>query len=550
MTSHPALFVSAVSSELKTARKLVADTLRSLDIEVEVQEIFNVPTGDLRGAIREKIDRCHGVIQLVGQRYGFEPPSFEKLFDSYSYTQFEARYAVEKDQPVWFLILDKDFPSDTAEEETAGKRAFQDAWRENIRKSGHVYEGLGELKDVENRALRIAHECNRRFAKPGDDAGLIAEIRAKLDQALAQLPQARAEAVQSSGDADSAAIEQSAYQILEKKLGLPAGVLVTELPRLAEKLLLAPDTSFLDRARALHAEKKYAEAEAEALLAKAYALSPTALSISDAIDALALAGDCARKQICFPRALEHYRAATVLTDPERDPLKWADIQYMLAYVLDDDGHYEEAAEILGKVISTRTRVLGPELPDTLSSRNNLANALDAQGKHAGAVKEHRKVLAIRERVLGTEDSDTLTSRNNLANALHAQGKYAEAEKEHRAVLAIRERVLGPEHPDTLASRNNLAGALHAQGKYAEAEKEHREVLAIRDRVRGAKHPEAFRSSFNLALSLEAQGKYKEALEFAQRARDGYRQVLGADHPDSKMAKELCKHIEAELRKGE
>jgi hypothetical protein len=80
---------------------------------------------------------------------------------------------------------------------------------------------------------------------------------------------------------------------------------------------------------------------------------------------------------------------------------------------------------------------------------NLANALVSQGKHAVGEQEHRAVLAIRERVLGPEHPDTLWSRNNLADALFSQGKHAAAEKEHRAVLAIRERVLGPEHPDTL-----------------------------------------------------------------------------------------------------
>ena len=72
--------------------------------------------------------------------------------------------------------------------------------------------------------------------------------------------------------------------------------------------------------------------------------------------------------------------------------------------------------------------------------------LDVQGKYSEAEKEHRAVLAIQEHVLGPKHPDTLRSRNNLANALQNQGKYSEAEKELRLVLPVEERVLGPEHP--------------------------------------------------------------------------------------------------------
>ena len=80
----------------------------------------------------------------------------------------------------------------------------------------------------------------------------------------------------------------------------------------------------------------------------------------------------------------------------------------------------------------------------------------SEGKYAEAEAEYRAVLKLREKVLGPEHPDTLASRNNLAGALYGEGKYAEAEAEYRAVLKLREKVLGPEHPDTLLSRNDLA----------------------------------------------------------------------------------------------
>jgi hypothetical protein len=58
--------------------------------------------------------------------------------------------------------------------------------------------------------------------------------------------------------------------------------------------------------------------------------------------------------------------------------------------------------------------------------------------------------------LGPEHPDTLTTRNNLADSTGAAGDAAGARDQFAALLPIRERVLGPEHPDTLTTRANLA----------------------------------------------------------------------------------------------
>ncbi len=79
-----------------------------------------------------------------------------------------------------------------------------------------------------------------------------------------------------------------------------------------------------------------------------------------------------------------------------------------------------------------------------------------------------QVLAVRERVLGPDHPGTLTSRNNLAVAYQAAGRTEEAITMGEQVVAARERVLGPDHPDTLQSRNNLAAAYWAAGRTSEA----------------------------------------------------------------------------------
>jgi hypothetical protein len=60
------------------------------------------------------------------------------------------------------------------------------------------------------------------------------------------------------------------------------------------------------------------------------------------------------------------------------------------------------------------RLLGPEHPDTLSVRNNLARWRGSAGDAEGAVVALAELLPVSERVRGPEHPDTLSVRNNLA----------------------------------------------------------------------------------------------------------------------------------------
>jgi hypothetical protein len=65
-------------------------------------------------------------------------------------------------------------------------------------------------------------------------------------------------------------------------------------------------------------------------------------------------------------------------------------------------------------------------------------------------------VRISERVLGPEHPDTLTARGNLAHCTGAAGDAAGARDQFAALLPIEERVLGPEHPETQNDRAILA----------------------------------------------------------------------------------------------
>jgi tetratricopeptide (TPR) repeat protein len=101
------------------------------------------------------------------------------------------------------------------------------------------------------------------------------------------------------------------------------------------------------------------------------------------------------------------------------------------------------------------RLLGPDDPDTVRARNDLARAYRETGRLADAVPLVEQVLAARERLFGADDPRTLASRNNLASAYRATGRAADAIGLFEENLAACERLFGADHPRTLASRHSL-----------------------------------------------------------------------------------------------
>ena len=81
-----------------------------------------------------------------------------------------------------------------------------------------------------------------------------------------------------------------------------------------------------------------------------------------------------------------------------------------------------------------------------------------------AIELYARTLPDYDRMIGPDHPDTLTLRNNLACAYHTAGRIDEAIELYARTLPDCERVLGPDHPDTLTLRNNLGCAYQAVKK--------------------------------------------------------------------------------------
>ncbi|MGK5445405.1 tetratricopeptide repeat protein, partial [Micromonospora sp. URMC 105] len=204
----------------------------------------------------------------------------------------------------------------------------------------------------------------------------------------------------------------------------------------------------------------------------------------------------------------------------------------LASAYETVGRSDEAIGLYQRTLADCERVLGLDHPGTLGSRNSLGYAYARVGRSDEAIGLFERTLADRERVLGLDHPDTLGSRNNLAYAYARVGRLDEAIGLSERTLADCERVLGSDHPDTLISRNNLAGAYETVGRSDEAIGLYQRTLADRERVLGLDHPDTLGSRNNLAYAYARVGRSDEAFGLFERTLADRERVLGSDHPDT------------------
>jgi tetratricopeptide (TPR) repeat protein len=196
------------------------------------------------------------------------------------------------------------------------------------------------------------------------------------------------------------------------------------------------------------------------------------------------------------------------------------------------GLYDRAAGLLTKARDVREAALGPDHPDTLTSRKDLAITSLFAGRPAEAIELLEGTLRLQEARLGPDHPDAVESRSALANAYLAAGRTAEAIALHEGTLRLREARLGPDHPDTLQSRNNLAMAYAIGGRPAEAVALHKGTLGLMEAKHGPDHPDTLACRNNLAIAYAMGGRPAEAIELFEGTLRMHEARLGPDHPDT------------------
>ena len=175
--------------------------------------------------------------------------------------------------------------------------------------------------------------------------------------------------------------------------------------------------------------------------------------------------------------------------------------------------------------------LGPNHPDTLASRNNLAGTYRDAGRLDKVIALYEQTLEDSIRVLGPDHPSTLTSRLNLASAYRDAGRLDEAITLYEQVFSGRSHVLGPNHRSTLTARDELAGIYREAGRFDEAITLKKQILADAMRM-GPDSSGASAARLNLAATYRDAGRLDDAIPLYQENLEEFTRLAGPDHPET------------------
>jgi Tetratricopeptide repeat len=185
---------------------------------------------------------------------------------------------------------------------------------------------------------------------------------------------------------------------------------------------------------------------------------------------------------------------------------------------------------LQHVISDSLSVLGPHDPRTRAAQAELALWQGVMGDTASAVGTLEDLLAELLRTLGPDNPQTLTVRGNLGYVLAEGKQWAGAVAVLEKVLADQVRLSGPDQPETLVIRHRLSCYRGEAGDPAGAVAALNDLVSDRIRVLGPDHPETLATRHELARWRGEQGDPQAAVAALESLLPQMVLVLGSDHP--------------------
>ena len=206
-------------------------------------------------------------------------------------------------------------------------------------------------------------------------------------------------------------------------------------------------------------------------------------------------------------------------------------------VLVPQARSDESLAFIEGLLKECESALGPKHPDTLLIMSAVSSVYEGMGQVDKAIALQKAVVESVKATMGVEHPATASAMEELAGILlFSKHSSEEAERLERRVSSIRQRVLGSEHPDTLSAMPHLAAIIYAQNRSKEAESLERRVFSIRRRVLGSEHPDTLSAMAHLAAIMYAQNMSEEAESLETQVTLIREKVLGPDHPDIRLVK--------------
>jgi hypothetical protein len=220
------------------------------------------------------------------------------------------------------------------------------------------------------------------------------------------------------------------------------------------------------------------------------------------------------------------RALGLAVDPSSEEM--LEVRGLYANALGSAGLPEPAILAFEALLADERRTLGPDHPEALSSRHQIAFWRAKSGKIKSAIAALEALLADQVHVLGADHADTLTTRNNIATFRDEAGQTDAALADSEPLLADHIRILGMDHPHTLTLRNNIACYRARTGEIESALADFEALLGDQAQVLGPDHPDTLTTRHNIASYRAETGEFAPALAAFEALLADKAQILGGN----------------------
>jgi hypothetical protein len=189
----------------------------------------------------------------------------------------------------------------------------------------------------------------------------------------------------------------------------------------------------------------------------------------------------------------------------------------IAGFLFEENQRHACAALNAKCLEIRTRILGPDHPDTLRLKRGLAAAYADDDLKAISLLE--ETMTSQRRVLPPSHPDTLWTQHILGRKYYSRGRIKDAVALLEQTYHERSdsEVLGPTSLHTLRSKYWLAVALMQLTDLKKARQLLEECLDMASRMLGESHKDTFRCVQSLAMVYALMGMNEKAENFRNMA---------------------------------
>jgi excisionase family DNA binding protein len=187
---------------------------------------------------------------------------------------------------------------------------------------------------------------------------------------------------------------------------------------------------------------------------------------------------------------------------------------------------------LWQIWEERLATLGPDNPDVLEVRANVATWTGQSGDVWGALEQFTALLPDITRGRGSNHPDTFRVRGNLALWTGRTGDLGAALQEFNALLGDQQRVLGSNHPDVLTTRGNIVTWTGESGDARTALKLAKQLLRDQQKILSLDDPRILKTQAQIVMWTGRSDDRVGALELARQLLSDQERVLGLDDTDT------------------